>query len=255
VAASADPAPPTEGIRVLMVEDDDKLARLTARYLENHGLVVTRVADGLAGVRAVAHAPFDVVLLDLMLPGMGGMDVCREIRARSDVPVVMLTARGEEADRVMGLETGADDYVAKPFSSRELLARIRAQVRRARGGSGPRPEVLAVGPLKIDAASRSVTLRNRTINVTTYEFALLRALAERPGRVLSREQILDLARGSTDETFDRSIDVHVSRLRQKLESDPRHPSLLKTIRGLGYMLVDGTVAPTRQETEPDHSGR
>ena len=219
VAVSADSAPP-EGIRVLMVEDDDKLARLTARYLENHGLVVTRVADGPAGVRAVAHTAFDVVLLDLMLPGMGGIDVCREIRARSDVPVVMLTARGEEADRVMGLETGADDYVAKPFSSRELLARIRAQVRRARGGSGPRPEVLAVGPLKID------------------EFALLRALAERPGRVLSREQILDLARGSAEETFDRSIDVHVSRLRQKLESDPRHPSLLKTIRGLGYMLVD-----------------
>ncbi len=225
-----------------MVEDDDKLARLTARYLENHGLVVLRVADGPAGVRAVAHAPFDIVLLDLMLPGMGGIDVCREIRARSDVPVVMLTARGEEADRVMGLEIGADDYVAKPFSSRELLARIRAQVRRARGGSGPRAETLAVGPLRIDTASRKVTLRNRTVNVTTYEFALLRALAERPGRVLSREQILDLARGSAEETFDRSIDVHVSRLRQKLENDPRHPSLLKTIRGLGYMLVD-SVGP------------
>jgi DNA-binding response OmpR family regulator len=230
-------------IRVLMVEDDDKLARLTARYLENHGLTVVRVADGPAGVRAVAHAPFDVVLLDLMLPGLGGIDVCREIRTRSDVPVVMLTARGEEADRVMGLETGADDYVAKSFSSRELLARIRAQVRRARGGSGPRAEVLSVGPLKIDTASRTVMLRNRTINVTTYEFALLRALAERPGRVLSREQILDLARGTTEETFDRSIDVHVSRLRQKLESDPRHPSLLKTIRGLGYVLVDGAPPP------------
>ena len=222
-----------------MIEDDDKLARLTARYLENHGLVVVRAPDGPAGVRAVAHAAFDVVLLDLMLPGMGGMEVCREIRARSDVPVVMLTARGEEADRVMGLETGADDYVAKPFSSRELLARIRAQVRRARGGSGPRAELLTVGPLKIDTASRTVTLRDRGINVTSYEFALLRALAERPGRVLSREQILDLARGTTEETFDRSIDVHVSRLRQKLESDPRHPSLLKTIRGLGYVLVVG----------------
>jgi DNA-binding response OmpR family regulator len=240
-----------------MVEDDDKLARLTARYLENHGLIVTRVGDGAAGVHAIAHAPFDVVLLDLMLPGMGGMDVCHEIRSRSDVPVVMLTARGEEADRVMGLEIGADDYIAKPFSSRELLARIRAQVRRARGGSGPRAEVLAVGPLRIDAASRSVTLRNRTVNVTSYEFAILRALAERPGRVLSREQILDLARGNSEETFDRSIDVHVSRLRQKLESDPRHPSLLKTIRGLGYMLADTPAADgmaVDREPEPAKSG-
>jgi two-component system, OmpR family, response regulator len=251
VAASPDIAPPTEGIRVLMIEDDDKLARLTARYLENHGLVVERAADGPAGVRAVAQAAFDVVLLDLMLPGMGGIEVCREIRARSDVPVVMLTARDEEADRVLGLETGADDYVAKPFSSRELLARIRAQVRRARGGSGPRAEVLTVGALKIDTTSRTVTLRNRAINVTTYEFSLLRALAERPGRVLSREQIMDLARGSADETFDRSIDVHVSRLRQKLESDPRHPSLLKTIRGLGYMLVDGQIQPSDNSDDGD----
>jgi DNA-binding response OmpR family regulator len=158
----------------------------------------------------------------------------------------MLTARGEEADLVLGLETGADDYVAKPFSSRELLARIRAQVRRARGGSGPRAELLTVGPLKLDTASREVTLRGKTISVTSYEFSLLRALAERPGRVLSREQIMDLARGTADEAFDRSIDVHVSRLRQKLESDPRHPSLLKTIRGLGYMLVDGHLG--------DHAG-
>jgi DNA-binding response OmpR family regulator len=151
----------------------------------------------------------------------------------------MLTARGEEADRVLGLETGADDDIAKPFSSRELLARIRAQVRRARGSSGPPAEVLTVGPLRVDTTARSVTLRGKAINVTTYEFSLLRALAERAGRVLSREQILDLARGNAEEAFDRSIDVHVSRLRQKLESDPRHPHLLKTIRGLGYMLADG----------------
>ena len=222
-----------------MIEDDEKLARLTARYLENHGLVVVREPDGNGGVRAVMKTTFDVVLLDLMLPGMGGIEVCREIRSRSDVPIVMLTARGEEADRVLGLETGADDYVAKPFSSRELLARIRAQVRRSRGGSGPRAEVLMVGPLKLDTAARAVTLRGKAMNLTSYEFSLLRALAERPGRVLSREQIMDLARGTAEEAFDRSIDVHVSRLRQKLEHDPRHPSLIKTIRGLGYMLVDG----------------
>jgi two-component system OmpR family response regulator len=239
MVGSPETLPPAEGIRVLMIEDDEKLARLTARYLENHGLLVEREFDGHAGVRAIMRATFDVVLLDLMLPGMGGMEVCREIRSRSDVPVVMLTARGEEADRVLGLESGADDYVAKPFSSRELLARIRAQVRRARGGSGPRAEILTVGALKIDTTARGVSLHNKAVNVTSYEFALLRALAERPGRVLSREQILDLTRGTAEEAFDRSIDVHVSRLRQKLETDPRHPSLLKTIRGLGYMLVDG----------------
>ena len=237
--AAPDTTPPGEGIRVLMIEDDEKLSRLTARYLENHGLMVERTFDGHAGVRAAARETFDVVLLDLMLPGLGGMEVCRELRARSHVPIVMLTARGEEADRVLGLESGADDYIAKPFSSRELLARIRAQVRRARGGSGPAAEILSVGPLRIDTLSRSVTLRGRTVNVTTYEFALLRALAERAGRVLTREQILDLARGTAEEAFDRSIDVHVSRLRQKLESDPRHPLLLKTIRGRGYMLADG----------------
>src|SRR5205807_8970992 len=142
-------------------------------------------------VRAVARAVFDVVLLDLMLPGLGGIEVCREIRARSHVPIVMLTARGEEADRVLGLETGADDYIAKPFSSRELLARIRAQVRRARGSSGPPADVLTVGPLRVDTMARSVSLRGKTVNVTSYEFSLLRALAERAGRVLSREQILD----------------------------------------------------------------
>ena len=238
MSASPEANSAAAGIRVLMIEDDEKLARLTARYLENHGLLVERAFDGPSGIRAMTRETFDIVLLDLMLPGMGGIEVCREMRARSDLPIVMLTARGEEADRVLGLETGADDYIAKPFSSRELLARIRAQVRRARGGSGPRAEVLVVGPLRVDTTARTVTLRGKTVNVTTYEFSLLRALAERPGRVLSREQILDLARGTAEDAFDRSIDVHVSRLRQKLESDPRHPDLLKAIRGLGYMLAD-----------------
>lgn len=241
MAEPPDALPLAEGIRVLMIEDDEKLARLTARYLESHGLVVERELDGQAGIRALVRGAFDLVLLDLMLPGRGGMEVCREIRARSAVPVVMLTARGEEADRVLGLESGADDYIAKPFSSRELLARIRAHVRRARGRSGPREELLSVGPLRIDTTAREVTLRHKPINVTSYEFALLRALAERPGRVLSRDQLLEITRGTNDDAFDRSIDVHVSRLRQKLESDPRHPSLLKTIRGLGYVLVDGDV--------------
>lgn len=223
---------------MLMVEDDEKLARLTARYLESHGLTVLCQHDGEAGVRAIARAVFDVVLLDLMLPGMGGVDVCRAMRSRSDVPIVMVTARGEEADRVLGLESGADDYLAKPFSSRELLARIRAQVRRARGRSGPAARSLTVGALRIDVASMRTTVNGKPIGLTTHEFALLRALAERSGRVLSRQQLLDLASGSPDDAFDRSIDVHISRLRHKLECDPKRPRFLKTVRGLGYTLVD-----------------
>lgn len=228
---------------MLVIEDDEKLARLTARYLETHGLAVTCAEDGEKGLGVFIRGVFDVVLLDVMLPGIGGIDVCREIRARSDVPVLMLTARGEEADRVMGLETGADDYIGKPFSSRELLARIRAQVRRARRRTGPGLKSLAVGPLRLDLAAMRVTVEGREVNVTSYEFALLRTLAERAGRVLSREQLLDLARGNAEEAFDRSIDVHISRLRQKLESDPRHPKLLKTVRGLGYMVADGDHVP------------
>jgi len=231
-------APAGESIRVLLVDDDEKLARLTGRYLETHGLIVECARDGEAAVRAVTRSIYDVVLLDLMLPGMNGIEVCRSVRSRSDVPILMITARGEEADRVHGLEAGADDYVSKPFSSRELLARIRAHVRRVRGHSGPEAKVFKVGPLRLETVNMRVTVSGRTVNLTAYEFALLRALAERSGRVLSREQLLDLARGSPDEAFDRSIDVHISRVRQKLEVDPRHPRLLKTVRGLGYTLVD-----------------
>jgi two-component system OmpR family response regulator len=231
--------PGIENIQVLLIEDDRKLAQLTARYLETHGLTVTTAEDGEKGLGAFVRGVFDIVLLDVMLPGIDGVEVCRQIRARSDVPVVMLTARGEEADRVMGLETGADDYIGKPFSSRELLARIRAQVRRARGKIGPGQKALFAGPLRLDLAAMRATVEGRILNLTSYEFALLRALAERAGHVLSREQLLDATRGSTEEAFDRSIDVHVSRLRQKLEADPRHPRLLKTVRGLGYMVADG----------------
>jgi DNA-binding response OmpR family regulator len=177
------------------------------------------------------------VLLDLMLPGKDGLEVCRELRARSDVPIIVLTARGEEADRVLGLELGADDYLAKPFSPRELLARIRAVVRRARGRAGPEAGVVRVGGLVVDPAARRVTLDGRDIALTGYEFALLDALARRAGRVLSREQLMELAGGNAEEAFDRSIDVHVSRLRQKLGDDPKRPRLIKTVRGAGYLLA------------------
>jgi len=181
----------------------------------------------------------DVVLLDLMLPGTDGLDVCRQLRSRTDVPIIMVTARTEEADRVLGLEGGADDYVPKPFQSRELLARIRAQARRARGEAGPRPERIVIGTLVIDATTMQVTVGARPISLTTSEFALLHALAQRTGRVLGREQLLQLLHGSSDEAFDRSIDVVVSRLRHKIEQDPRSPRMLKTIRGAGYMLTPG----------------
>jgi two-component system, OmpR family, response regulator len=243
VAPSYTPAAMSEPtLTALLVEDDARLAALTREYLEGHGLVVTVASDGRRGLAEALARRYDVVLLDLMLPGLGGLQVCREIRARSDVPIVVLTARGEEADRVLGLELGADDYLAKPFSSRELLARIRAVVRRARGQAGPSLEVIRGGLLVVDPGARRATYAGRELNVTGYEFALLKALAERAGRVLTREQLMEIAKGSAEESFDRSIDVHVSRLRHKLGDDPKRPRLLKTVRGAGYLLAaeDGT---------------
>lgn len=226
-----------DAIRAVFIEDDERLAKLTGRYLESHGLIVQWVADGSEGLAEVLRTRPDVVLLDVMLPSMDGLAVCRELRQRTDVPIIMLTAREEEADRVMGLELGADDYLSKPFSSRELLARVRAQVRRARGKAGPQAQRIAVGPLVIDPAAMRAELDGRVLGLTTYEFGLLRALAENAGKVLAREQLLVLARGNAEEAFDRSIDVHVSRLRHKLGDDPKLPRLLKTVRGLGYMLA------------------
>jgi DNA-binding response OmpR family regulator len=177
-----------------------------------------------------------------MLPRKSGLEICREVRARLAVPIIMLTALGEEADRVLGLETGADDYLPKPFSSRELLARLRALVRRGRGLVGPSRERLRVGALELSARDYTATLAGQPLPLTTAEFVLLRVLAERAGRVLTREQLLDLTKGSADEAFDRSIDAHISRLRHKLGDDPRQPRLLKTIRGAGYMLVGAPEA-------------
>jgi two-component system response regulator RstA len=218
-------------ISVLLVEDDHRLATLTREYLERHGLVVTLAADGTRGLELALRQRFDVVLLDIMLPGLDGLEVCRRLREHSDVPVLMITARGEEADRVLGLEIGADDYVPKPFSPRELLARVRATVRRSRG------QGVVVGPLVVDPGTRRATLSGAELDLTGYEFDLLLALCERAGRVLSREQLMELARGSAEEAFDRSIDVHVSRLRQKLGDDPRRPRFIRTVRGVGYQFL------------------
>ena len=224
------------GLAALLVEDDLRLASFTAEYLQGHGINVTHLADGRLGLEEARRGRYDIVLLDLMLPGKDGLEVCRELRTSSDVPILMLTARGEEADRVMGLELGADDYPAKPFAARELVARIRALVRRARGKAGPQAKLVRVGGLTVDPSARRAVLDGRELSLTGYEFEILRALAERAGRILSREQLMELAKGNAEESFDRSIDVHVSRLRHKLGDDPKHPRLLKTVRGAGYLL-------------------
>lgn len=228
----------SESASVVYIEDDAKLARLTAKYLESHGVQVTVVPEPIEGMATILRERPDVILLDLMLPSMDGLAVCRQLRERLDTPIIMVTARDEEADRVMGLEGGADDYISKPFSSRELLARIRAQTRRARRQVGPAEGILAVGSLQVDPATRRAIHHGHDMVLTTYEFDLLRTLVERAGRVLTREQLVALVRGSAEEAFDRSIDVHISHLRKKLGDDSRNPRILKTVRGVGYLFVD-----------------
>jgi two-component system response regulator RstA len=222
---------------VLLVEDDARLAALTREYLERHGAAVTVARDGETGLKEALRGKHDIVLLDVMLPGRDGLSVCQKIRERSDVPIIMITARGEEADRVLGLELGADDYVPKPYSARELLARIRATVRRAKGQAGPRHRTVSVGRLVLDPGAREARFGGRPLDLTSYEFSLLYALAERAGRVLSRDRLMELARGSAEESFDRSIDVHISRLRLKLGDDSRRPKLIRTVRGVGYQYA------------------
>jgi two-component system response regulator RstA len=226
----------------LLVEDDERLARFTAEYLEENGVSVTVAFDGEAGLKQVRSKPFDVVILDLRLPRRDGLSVCREIRTTSSVPILIVTARADEPDRVVGLELGADDYLGKPFSGRELLARVRALVRRARGQVGPSLHMLRAGPLELHLGRMTASYAGRPVELTTYEFAILRVLAERRGRVLSREQILELAKGSADDAFDRSIDVRISKIRQKLGEDPRRPSILRTVRGAGYVLAAEEVS-------------
>jgi DNA-binding response OmpR family regulator len=223
---------------IVYIEDDTKLARITSTYLESHGFRVSIARTPREGIACVLREQPDVILLDLMLPEIDGYEVCRLLRTRVATPIIIVTARGEEADRVMGLEGGADDYIAKPFSSRELLARVRAHARRARGRVGPAAAgALRAGPIAIDIGTRRVRLHGEDLTLTTYEFELLRAFVERPGRVLTREQLVDFVRGSADEAFDRSIDIHVSHLRRKLGDDSRNPHLLKTVRGVGYVLA------------------
>ena len=218
-----------------MIEDDARLAAMVSEYLGEAGFRVERVHSGKAGLERLARDPWDAVVLDLMLPDMDGLDVCRRLRTTSDTPVLMLTARGDTADRVVGLELGADDYLAKPFEPRELLARLRALLRRR---SGVRPAaILGFGRLTIDREARIVRLDDVERPLTGHQYALLLALAENAGRVLSREALMDLVRGQALEAFDRSIDMHVSRIRAAIEDDPKRPRRILTVRGAGYVFA------------------
>ena len=221
--------------RILLVEDDARLATMVAEYLGEAGFRTTRAASGAAAMQLAASESFDAMILDLMLPDADGLDICRTLRAKSDLPVLMLTARGDPLDRVVGLEIGADDYLPKPFEPRELLARLRAILRR-RGGPG-QSQVLHFGRLEIDKGARDVRLDGQRRTLTGHQFALLVALAERAGRVLSREALMDLTKGEAIEDFDRSIDVHISRLRAAIEDDPKHPRRILTLRGAGYVFA------------------
>ena len=224
--------------RLLMIEDDRALAEMVATYLEKAGMTLDRRESAEAGLAAALRGGYDAVVLDLMLPDGDGLAVCRAIRARSDVPILMLTARGEEADRIVGLEIGADDYLPKPFNPRELLARLRAILRRRTGASpAAAGETLSFGRLVIDRAARRVLVDGEERALTGHQFDILSALAESAGRVLSREQLMDRVRGEALEAFDRSIDVHISRIRAAIEDDPKNPRRIVTLRGAGYLFV------------------
>ena len=235
---------------ILIVDDDGEIRHLLSRYLAGQGYRTTTAADGADMRKALAGSAIDLIVLDLMLPGEDGLALCRWVRAQSEIPVIMLTARGEEIDRIVGLEMGADDYLPKPFNPRELVARIKAVLRRVNQASialadaaadGQRPRggrVFRFAGWRLDVASRRLTAPDGTlVPLSAGEFGLLVAFAAHPQRVLSRDQLLDLARGREAQPFDRSIDVQVSRLRRKIEEDPSDPQLIATIRGGGYMFT------------------
>ena len=244
----------TDQPHILVVDDDREIRDLVTRYLRQHGYRVRSAADGVQMRRELADWSFDLVILDLMLPGEDGLSLCRRLRAESDLPVIMLTAMGEETDRIIGLEMGADDYLAKPFNPRELLARIRAVLRRssdratagAMGADIDRADaVLEFAGWKLDLASRELTSPDGVLTpLSAGEYDLLSAFVTHPRRVLSREQLIDMARGREALPFDRSIDVQVSRLRRKIEADPSRPTLITTVRGGGYMCTP-TVGQAR----------
>jgi DNA-binding response OmpR family regulator len=222
--------------KILVVDDEMKIARLVRDYLTEAGFEVTLAANGPAALAAARSQRPDLVILDLGLPGMDGYDVTRSIRSGSSIPIIMLTARSEETDRIVGLELGADDYVVKPFSPRELVARVKAVLRRV--GGEVATEVIRAKDLVIDIPHRRVEREDTRIELTTTEFELLRILASSPGRVFTRGQLLDSIRGVSFESYERAIDAHVKNLRKKLEPEPRRPAYVITVHGVGYKFAD-----------------
>jgi two-component system, OmpR family, phosphate regulon response regulator OmpR len=221
--------------RILLIEDDPRLAEMVRDYLIGAGFRVDHAATGSRGLAMSEREAFDALVLDLMLPDMDGLDVCRAIRAKNNTPILMLTARGDAMDRVVGLELGADDYLPKPFEPRELLARLKAILRRGRGLD--QPAVLRFGRLEIDASARQARLNGAACDLTGYQFDVLLVLAAHAGRVMSRDALMEALKGSGLEAFDRSIDVHISRIRAAIEDDAKSPRRVITVRGAGYVFA------------------
>ncbi len=229
--------------RLLLVDDDQKYCRLISDYLSRYGYEVTAVHDGQSGLQLSVGHGFDAIILDVMLPGLDGYAVLKKLREQSQIPVLMLTALGDETDRIVGLEIGADDYLPKTFSPRELLARLRAVLRRTKAVEQSNKTEIIVGPLTIDLLARRANLGDELLTLTPVEFDLLVVLAQAKGRVQTREHLLNEIRERNYDIFDRTIDVHISALRRKLQDDPKNPRFIRTVRAAGYMLIDQSEHP------------
>jgi DNA-binding response OmpR family regulator len=226
---------PNGSTRILLVDDEHSIQTLLSYPLRKDGYQVVSALDGREALQRFGESRFDLVILDLMLPKLDGVEVCRQLRRRSQVPIIMLTAKGSETDKVAGLEVGADDYITKPFSMREFRSRVKAALRRSRMASGPREESpIEIGELRVDPARRTVTLNGEEVGLTYVEFEILAALARAPGRVLTRETLLEQVWGDSEYRDPRTIDVHIRHLREKLEGNPKQPEYLFTVRGVGY---------------------
>ncbi len=222
---------------ILVVDDEARIVKLVRDYLERAGFEVLTARDGETALHLARREQPDLIVLDLMLPGMDGLDVCRRLRQESSVPIIMLTARVEEVDRIVGLELGADDYVTKPFSPREVVARVRATLRRASGELGP-TTIIRAGDVELDTAALTATVAGQPVNLTPTEFQLLATLARQPGRTFSREQLLEAIHGVTFDGYDRSVDSHIKNLRRAIEPDPHQPRYIQTVYGVGYRFVE-----------------
>jgi DNA-binding response OmpR family regulator len=221
---------------ILVVDDEARIVKLVRDYLERAGFDVISAHDGETALTLARVEQPDLIVLDLMLPGVDGLDICRRLRQESGVPIIMLTARVEEADRIVGLELGADDYVTKPFSPRELVARVRATLRRANGQMGP-TTILRAGDVELDTASLTAVVAGEPVDLTSTEFQLLVTLVRQPGRIFSREQLLEAVHGVAFQSYDRSVDSHIKNIRRKIEPDPRKPRYIQTVYGVGYRFM------------------